>query len=389
MKKIDFKKINFKDKKFIFPLIFALPILFIGYMIYGIVTDSSTATAEQTQVDQEEISNVPVADSVSIASKFEAIDRAYRDQQDFTAIQSEQEKTLLQADTTIYTLEERALIAQLEEEQKLADAKIAETNSRIREANSTLNSERTSQAQIPSRNSSHEESNLNKEIMMYQKILRGEEILTPEEEEKRKIEAIKAEERAKVLREVSKQSTSIVEKVVNNPSQTAFNTIGKQTENNTYIRAMVDQGVVVTSGSRIRFRLLDEIKIQGELVPAGSLIYALVTSFGEQRVHAEVTSIITKGKRVKVRLSVYDRDGIQGFFIPKSSFRDLQKQAGSRAMSNSHINISNNSETLEGVALQTLQGVYQSASTAISQKIQENKAKIKYNTIIYLINDNE
>ena len=53
MKKFNFKKINFKDKKFIFPIIFALPILFIGYMVYDIATGMSNDTEESSAVDQE------------------------------------------------------------------------------------------------------------------------------------------------------------------------------------------------------------------------------------------------------------------------------------------------------------------------------------------------
>lgn len=390
MKKIDFKKINFKDKKFIFPLILAVPILFMGYMVYGIVGDLSS-DPEATNIATKEIANVPMADSLSIASKFSAINDAYQNQQDFTALQVEQEATRLSADTTIYTAEEQAMLAQLEEEHKRASESISSTNARIQEANSQLaESRRTLVNDEFSGRGSKEEESLNKEIRMYQKILRGEEILTPEEEEQRKIDKIRQEERAKVLQEVNQKTTVTVEKVAPEEStSTAFNTIGKEKTGNSYIRAMVDQGVTVTSGSRIRFRLLDEVKIQGERVPAGSQIYAIVTAFGEQRVQAQVTSIITKGKRVKVNLSVYDRDGIEGFFIPKSSFRDFSKQAGSQAIGQSNINVTSNSESVEGVAIQALQGVYQSASSAISRKIQENKAKIKYNTIIYLINDNE
>ena len=40
----------------------------------------------------------------------------------------------------------------------------------------------------------------------------------------------------------------------------------------------------------------------------------------------------------------------------------------------------------EAIALQALQNMYQSASNAISGNIRKNKAKIKYNTIVYLIN---
>lgn len=40
----------------------------------------------------------------------------------------------------------------------------------------------------------------------------------------------------------------------------------------------------------------------------------------------------------------------------------------------------------ELIALQALQNMYQSASSAVSNNIRKNKARIKYNTIVYLIN---
>ena len=43
----------------------------------------------------------------------------------------------------------------------------------------------------------------------------------------------------------------------------------------------------------------------------------------------------------------------------------------------------------EAVALQALQNMYNSATSALSSNIRKNKAKIKYNTIVYLINSDE
>ena len=69
------------------------------------------------------------------------------------------------------------------------------------------------------------------------------------------------------------------------------------------------------------------------------------------------------------------------------------KDAGSNAVQQ-NINFDSGSgyETgisAEAVALQTLQNMYNSASSAISSNIRKNKAKIKYNTIVYLINSDE
>ena len=43
----------------------------------------------------------------------------------------------------------------------------------------------------------------------------------------------------------------------------------------------------------------------------------------------------------------------------------------------------------EAMALQALQNVYGSATSAISSNLKEDKARIKYNTIVYLINSSE
>ena len=80
---------------------------------------------------------------------------------------------------------------------------------------------------------------------------------------------------------------------------------------------------------------------------------------------------------------------MQGFYVPESAFRDMMKNAGSAAMQS---NISFDSRgsggiSAEALALQALQNVYQSTSSAVSQAFKKIRAKIKYNTIVYLINE--
>ena len=43
----------------------------------------------------------------------------------------------------------------------------------------------------------------------------------------------------------------------------------------------------------------------------------------------------------------------------------------------------------EAIALQALQNMYNSATSALSSNIRKTKAKIKYNTIVYLINSDD
>ena len=84
---------------------------------------------------------------------------------------------------------------------------------------------------------------------------------------------------------------------------------------------------------------------------------------------------------------------MEGFYVPESAFRDFVKDAGSSTVQQ---NINFESEdgygsgiSGEAIALQALQNMYNSATSAISSNIRKNKAKIKYNTIVYLINSDE
>ena len=155
------------------------------------------------------------------------------------------------------------------------------------------------------------------------------------------------------------------------------------------IKAMIDQTTKAHEGTRLRFKLLDDVIVKGVKLKKGTYLYGTVTGFGQQRVMADITSILVKDKFLKIHLSVYDLDGMQGFYVPESTFRDMMKNAGSAAMQS---NISFDSGggsgiSAEALALQALQNVYQSTSSAVSQAIKKNRAKIKYNTIVYLINE--
>ena len=180
----------------------------------------------------------------------------------------------------------------------------------------------------------------------------------------------------------------VVQKVADANAE-KFNTIDQQREvDEPLIKAMIDKTTKAHEGTRLRFKLLDDVMIRDVKLKKGTYLYGIVTGFGQQRVMASITSILVKDKFVKVNLSVFDNDGMEGFYVPESAFRDMMKDAGAQAMqSNLSFSGGYGSELSgEAIALQALQNMYQSASNAISGNIRKNKAKIKYNTIVYLIN---
>ena len=167
-----------------------------------------------------------------------------------------------------------------------------------------------------------------------------------------------------------------------------FNTVGNY-DYNLGISAILDEGLKVVQGSRVRIRLLEEATIGEFRLQPSEYLYGIVSGFSAQRVKINITSIMLNGTPTKVNLSVYDIDGMEGFYIPQSAFRDAAKEAGGKA---SQQNITVNSGAGSGIAQFTykmLQDLYQSSTQAISKNIRQNKAKLKYATQVFLVNKDE
>ena len=199
------------------------------------------------------------------------------------------------------------------------------------------------------------------------------------------IDALTGNSRKKAKKE---EKTEVVEKVKDDNSE-KFNTVTNvQNVDEPLIKAMIDKTTKAREGTRLRFKLLDDVTVKGIRLKKGSYLYGTVSGFGQQRVMANISSILVGNKFIKVNLSVFDNDGMEGFYVPESTFREMVKDAGSNVAAQ-NIQFDVNSTTgisPEIIALQALQNMYQSASSAVSKNIRKNKAKIKYNTIVYLIN---
>lgn len=128
--------------------------------------------------------------------------------------------------------------------------------------------------------------------------------------------------------------------------------------------------------------------INDALLTKGTYLYGNVSSFKAQRVHINISSIMVDGRQMKVDLSVYDNDGQEGFFVPSSAFRDLSKDVGAQIGSQT-IQMNSQSEGVEQFALGALQDAYRSTTQALSKNIKKNKAKLKYNTQVFLVNNKD
>ncbi len=174
------------------------------------------------------------------------------------------------------------------------------------------------------------------------------------------------------------------------PNSAYFNTLAENEPEPNLIKAIIDEDVKAVDGSRVRLRLLDEVEINGVVLAKGSYMYATMSGFSQQRVRGTVKSLMVDDELLKVSLTLYDTDGMEGLYVPSSSFRKTTKDIASGAMgSNMSINNGSYSNNVAQWGMQAIQNAYQQTTGAISKAIRKNKVKLKYGTFVYLVNSRE
>jgi len=185
----------------------------------------------------------------------------------------------------------------------------------------------------------------------------------------------------------AEKPNEVVKKV--KTSSDYFNTLTENEKEPNLIKAIIDENVKAVDGSRVRLRLLDDIEIGETVVRKGSYLYATMSGFGSQRVKGNVKSLLVDDELVKINLSIYDTDGLEGLYVPSSSFRETTKEVASGAMSSTmDMNTTGTGSSFSQWGMQAVSNAYQKTSNAIGKAIKKNKVKLKYGTFVYLINSN-
>ena len=396
------KRLNLRQPKYIFPLVIFLPLL--GLIYFGMETFKGNGKTAGNVVTDSINMSIPDARAEGMDNKMTAMNKHFAEDGAFTAVDGIGDE-YEQKDTTGsgYNDEERQRIdavnaerlRQLKAEEDLRERQRANMN-RINGYGRGYGNGgygRNGRSQQEDLNAyARELDRIQNRSMERQRQYQTEQDRRDKEEEaeeKRQrqemIDALTGNTKKKGKKE---EKAEIVEKVKEDNSE-KFNTVAS-TENvdEPLIKAMIDRTTKAREGTRLRFKLLDDVTVKGIRLKKGSYLYGIVTGFGQQRVKASITSILVGNKFIKVDLSVFDNDGMEGFYVPESTFREMVKDAGSNVAAQSVQFDVNGSGSLspEIIALQALQNMYQSASSAVSKNIRKNKAKIKYNTIVYLIN---
>lgn len=96
------------------------------------------------------------------------------------------------------------------------------------------------------------------------------------------------------------------------------------------VEAVVHETQTVVNGSTVKLRLVNDIYINGVLIPKDNFLFGTASLNGE-RLSIKINSIRFKNSLFPVELSVYDMDGMAGIYIPGAITRDVAKQSADRA----------------------------------------------------------
>lgn len=406
--KEDLKKINFKDKKYIFPLIIFFPLLYLVYSFEDVIDNK---TEEANKIDYLSTELGVVQDT--ILSKNDSYNKRYRNVDNRSMIQTigdDQEDSLLiygdhlsdQEKRRIDSLEimNERLRRQKEMNQFTQNDSRRYYNDNNRSSASgsdedfqqsmevmRMLNEQNQARETASRNQSN---SYNSDQDGYQddpvKVMREQFMLLDSLEKANDPEykqMVQAQNKLEADRRLKQEFLDNSFKVSKSATNHNFNTINKHNEDN-FIKAVIDENIKGYLGSRIKFRLLDDVTVAGHHIKKGKVLYANISGFDAQRVTLKIVSILNNGEIIPVNLEIYDIDGMKGLYVPRSQFREMMRELGTNTIQGQRVT-EGETEFFESL----LSKAFSSTSNMVSKMIRENKAKLKYNSYIFLINEEE
>ncbi|WP_312340351.1 conjugative transposon protein TraM [Sphingobacterium sp.] len=373
-------KLDLKRPKYIIPLI-ALPFICLFFYVYQSAFSKESAVKDNEPQLKEQISEVsPEVKNKALTDKLNAYREMYRRGDGYTAVNQLQEDKVdgFRFDEMYNDKEKRKLDSIRD---KLKQESLISVNApRAVHGNEDL--DRVLSSLVPKTYPApRKEPKKTDEdpMLLFRRQMEFADSLAkandPEEraarEERQRIEIAKKAEADMPLLKVRKADDT----------ESVFNTV-RDNPNDSFIQAIIDENITGYVDSRLRIRLMDDLLVGSNLIHKGTYLYAKISGFTGQRVLLSITSIMQGGKILPVKLDLYDNDGLQGLYVPASAFREFSKELG--ANSSQGISIQggeNQSQIIMGV----IQRMFQSTTTAVSRYIRKNRAKIKYNTLVYLI----
>ncbi len=149
------------------------------------------------------------------------------------------------------------------------------------------------------------------------------------------------------------------------------------------IQAVIHETQTLTNGSTVKLRLVNDVYINGVLVPKDNFLFGIASLNGE-RLSIKINSIRHENSLFPVALSVYDMDGLNGIYIPGAITRDVAKQSTDRALQSFGLT------TLDpSLGKQAASAGIEAAQNLLSKKIKLVKATVKAGYQVLLLDEKQ
>ena len=395
---MDIKKIDFKEKKYVLPLL-ALPFLFLFAYVGGQFVKEDT-----TEKDQPKELSLSLGDTQdSIMSKNDSYDAFFKKENNRTMLGGldKEEDSLLKYDDQLSLAQKRKIDSlkavngrQNQYQAKGNQSSYYNTNQsqsddkdykRSSEIIKMLNEKSYGK---PEKDYALENTKTNTQTNQPDpvKYLKEQMLVMDSLEKSRDPEyqsKLAAEQKLKSNKEKMDDFLNSTFNVSKSGINSDFNAFYKE-KDNSFIKAVIDENNKGFLGSRIRFRLLEDIFVGNKEIVKGSILYGQISGFSMQRVNLNIVSVFTKGEIYPVNLSIYDVDGMKGLYVPQSVFRDMMREMGSNSVQGTQMDMGG-----KGFFSSIGTSLFTSTSKSIANLIKENKAKLKYNSYVFLIDEKQ
>ena len=395
---MNIKKINFKQKKYVLPLL-ALPFLLL--FVYVGAQFTKEAPSEKDQPKELSLSLGETQDS--IMTKNDAYDAFFKKDDNRTMLEG-----LDKEEDSLYNYDDQLSLAQKRKIDSLKAVSSRQNPYREKGNPSSYYNPNSSQREDQDYQRSSEiirmlndksygkqengyDSESSKTLLKNEpqdpvKYLKQQMLVMDSLEKARDPEyqsKLAAEQRLKTSKEKMDEFLNSTFNVSKSGINNDFNAFYKEKENS-FIKAVIDENNKGFLGSRIRFRLLEDIFISNRKISKGSILYGQISGFSMQRVDLTIVSVFTKGEIFPVNLSIYDVDGMKGLYVPQSVFRDMIREMGSNSVQGTQMDMGG-----QGFFTSLGSKLFTSTSKSIANLIKTNKAKLKYNSYVFLIDEKQ
>ena len=148
------------------------------------------------------------------------------------------------------------------------------------------------------------------------------------------------------------------------------------------IEAVIHETQTLVNGSTVKLRLVNDIYINGVLIPKNNFVFGIARLNGE-RLEIKISSIRYQNSLFPVELQVYDIDGIDGIYIPGAITRDVAKESADRSIQGIGYT------TLDpSIGAQAAGAGIEAAKTLFTKKVKLIKVTVKADYQVLLKEDN-